>query len=166
MVGTTNPPYYWLVCLSRRNFEVNRQMGFAVNGFKERYRKLVGRVRPQDRIVFYISGIRKFGGTATVTSSSFLDKTQRIWTEADELWPCRFKERPDFVLDQDDFVDVEKLVPHLSFITERQKKTSWGLAFHQSLRPIAKEDFELIESEIRKASQEGRGETSYMPRST
>ena len=137
-------PHYWLVCTSPANFEVSRGISFRVNGFRERNRKTVEKIHPGDRIVFYINDIRKFGATATATSGFYIEKKERIWIERDELWPCRFKQEPDIVLDQDESLDARKLVQSLSFITEKQKQTNWGLAFHQSLRNIPKDDFELV----------------------
>ena len=141
---------YWLISTSPENFQASKSQGFSVVGFKERNRRQVQRVKPGDRLVYYISRKQKFGAISEATSSYYFDDKTKIWTEEDEIWPCRFKVKPVFVLTDDELLDVKKLVPHLTFITEKQKKVKWGLAFHQSLRVIPEEDFKFIESEMKK----------------
>jgi hypothetical protein len=143
-------PQYWMITTSPKNFQVSKSKEFTVEGFKERNRKQVQKVMARDKFVYYISGKQKFGAISEATSGFFFDEKTRIWTEEDEIWPCRFRVKPIVVLPDDELLDVKKLVPLLSFITERQKKVKWGLAFHQSLRVIPEEDFELIESEMKK----------------
>lgn len=143
-------PQYWLISTSPKNFQVSKSREFTVEGFKERNRRQVQRVKPGDKFVYYISGKQKFGAISEATSSYYFNDKTRIWTEEDEIWPCRFNVKPVLVLPDDELLDVKKLVPQLSFITEKQKQIKWGLAFHQSLRVIPEEDFELIESEIKK----------------
>ncbi len=145
-------PKYWLISTSLENFEVDWQNNFTVQGFNNRIRKLVGQVKPKDKFLIYISGLRKIGAICEATSGSYYDDKTKIWVEKDEIWPHRFKTRPELVLGKEELLDVKKLIPSLSFITPKQKSTAqgWGLAFHQSLRTIPEEDFELIESEMRK----------------
>lgn len=141
---------YWLISTSSENFEVDRQNNFTVQGFNNRIRKLVEQVKPGDKFATYISGLQRIGAICESTSGFYYDDKNKIWIEDDEMWPCRFKTRLEVVLDEEELLDVKKLVPSLSFITPKQKATRWGLAFHQSLRIIPEEDFELIESEMRK----------------
>lgn len=143
-------PQYWLISTSPKNFQVSKSREFTVEGFKERNRRQVQRVKPGNKFVYYISGKQKFGAISEAISSYYFDDKTRIWTEEDEIWPCRFKVKPVLVLPDDELLDVKKLVPQFSFITEKQKQVKWGLAFHQSLRVIPEEDFVLIESEMKK----------------
>jgi hypothetical protein len=84
------------------------------------------------------------------TGKPYTDEKTRIWIEQEEMWPCRFPTKPIVVLEDDQLLDAKRLVTQLSFITDEQKRVNWGLAFHQSLRKIPRDDFELIESEMRK----------------
>ncbi|MFX0198360.1 MAG: EVE domain-containing protein [Candidatus Hodarchaeota archaeon] len=142
---------YWLVCTTPENFEIDRKMNFRINGFKKSIENLVSQVQSVDRCVFYVAGYKKFGAIASITRGYYFDDKTKIWSEEDEIWPCRFEQRPDIVLDDEIMVDARKLVPSLTFITEKQRAENWGLAFHQSLRKIPAEDFGLIESEMKKA---------------
>jgi len=141
---------YWLISTSPENFEIDRQINFAVQGFSNRFRKLIGQVKLGDKFVIYINRLQKIGAICEATSGLYYDNKNRIWTEDVEVWPCRFKTRPGLVLNDDELLDIKKLISSLSFITPKQRATTWGLAFHYSLRTIPKEDFELIESEMRK----------------
>jgi predicted RNA-binding protein len=141
---------YWIITTSPENFEVDRQNNFAVEGFRDRNRRTIEQVKVGDKFAIYIRQLQRIGAIVTATSGFYYDDTDRIWTEADEIWPCRFKTQPELVLAEDELLDVKKLVRSLSFVTAKQKATKWGLAFQGSLRRIPEEDFNLIESEMRK----------------
>lgn len=143
-------PNYWLISTSPANFEVSKQNGFTIEGFKERSKNLVQRVQPGDRFLYYINKLQKIGAISEATSGYYYDNKTRIWIEKDEIWPCRFKVKPYLELPEEEFVDVKKLVEKLSFITDKQREVNWGLALRGSLRTIPKEDYDLIESEMKK----------------
>jgi predicted RNA-binding protein len=143
-------PQCWLICTSQDNFQVDLQNNFSVEGFRARSRRLVSEVKPGDKFVIYINQLQRFGATLQATGKPYTDEKTRIWIEQEEIWPCRFPTKPIVVLEDDQLLDAKKLVTQLSFITDEQKRVNWGLAFHQSLRKIPLDDFELIESEMRK----------------
>ena len=60
---------YWMVASSLQNFNITKNMGFKSQGLMSKQRRKAQRMEPGDRLVFYITGIRKFGATATVTVS-------------------------------------------------------------------------------------------------
>lgn len=145
----SNMTQYWLICTSPENFQVDRATNFVVEGFKRSQSRTVKRVQPGDKFAYYINKLQRFGAISVATTGYYYDET-KIWVEEDELWPCRFKIRPETVLPEDQMLDVKGIIAGLNFITDKQKQTNWGLAFHQSLRTIPEEDFILIESEMRK----------------
>lgn len=141
---------HWLICTTEENFECDRNNNFAIEGFKNRIRNTVNEIRIGDKFVIYINQLQRFGAIIEATGKAYFDDKTKVWVDDDEIWPCRFDTKPVLVLDNDELLDVKKLVPDLAFITTEQKRINWGLAFHQSLRKIPLEDFELIESEVRK----------------
>lgn len=143
-------PQYWVITTTPENFDISRQNNFELEGFKKRVRKTIEQVKPGDKFVIYINRSQRIGAIVVATSSPYYDDKSKVWVEDDEIWPCRFKTRPELVLAEDELLDVKRLVPLLSFITPKQKATIWGLAFQGSLRRIPEEDFNLIESEMRK----------------
>jgi len=141
-------PKYWLITTSPENFRVDKESsGFTVQGLKERHKKTVMKFEPGDKVVYYINRISKLGAIASITSGYYRDDKTRIWTDEDEIWPSRAKSKPDIVLDDDELLDIKKLIKQLSFIKD---KDNWSLFVRGSIRPIPEEDYLLIESEMRK----------------
>src|SRR5579864_8276 len=100
-------PTNWMLVSGADNFEVSREMGFTVAGMKERHRKKAERIHPGDRVLFYLTGIQSFGGTATVTDTFYEDRAQRIWRSAkasEYPYPWRFSIKPNLILPADRFV--------------------------------------------------------------
>jgi len=138
---------YWLIVTSPDNFKCDREhLNFRYQGLPNRFRKQVQRMKIDDRVVYYIMKIQKFGATATITGEYYNDSS-KVWTDNDEMWPARRPSKPDVVLDDDELIDAKKLIPDLSFI---EKKEFWGTYFQGSIKTIPEEDFKLIESEMKK----------------
>lgn len=143
-------PKYYIITTSPENFEIDRKKsGFTIQGLKERHKKTVQKWKPGDMIVYYINKIGRFGGIAEVVSGYYRDET-KIWTEDDELWPSRAKSKPIILLEKDEFLDVRRYIDNLTFIKNKFSPDYWGLAFQGSVREISEEDYQFIESEMRK----------------
>ena len=108
---------------------------------------MVQQFKPGDRVVYHITKISKLGAIATVTSGYYNDTENRIWADETEIWPVRTKSEPYLVLEDDELLDLKKLVKDLSFIRD---KVNWGIYLRGSLRKLPEEDYQLIESEMRK----------------
>lgn len=141
-------PNYWLIATSLDNFKADKEnSGFTVQGLKERHKKTVMKFSLGDKIVYYINRISKLGAIATITSGYYRDNKTKIWTDEDEIWPSRAKSKPEIVLEEEEWIDIKKLVKDLSFIKDKQ---NWGLYLRGSVHKIPEEDYSLIESEMRK----------------
>ncbi|HUV04605.1 MAG TPA: EVE domain-containing protein [Armatimonadota bacterium] len=144
---------YWMVVTSPEDFAVSRELGYPVSGFKDNRRgRRIYAMEPGDQIVYYINRIHKFGAVTEVAGRPYRDDKTRIWVETDEIWPLRIPLKLHAILDDEQLVDVRRLLPKLSFVTERIRQTGWGVAFQGSLHRIPEDDFELIASEIRRAA--------------
>ncbi len=142
-------PSYWLITTSPDNFKTDKETsGFTVQGLKERHKKTVMKFKPGDKVVYYINQISKLGGIATITSGYYHDNKTKIWTDEDEIWPSRAKSKPEIVLEDDELLDIKRLIKDLSFIKDKEH---WSLFVRGSVRPIPEEDYLLVESEMRKA---------------
>ncbi len=146
---------YWLVVTDPKNFAINKQRKFDVEGFQDLYKNTVKNViKPNDKFVHYIKGYKKFGSISEAISTYYYCE-EKIWDgmpkDPNEIFPHRFKIRPILVPANNELLDAKKLVPQLNFISTNQKATSWGLAFRRSLRHICQKDFELIQSEMKKS---------------
>ncbi|MDE3076827.1 MAG: EVE domain-containing protein [Chloroflexota bacterium] len=144
----------WMLVSGADNFEVSRAMGFTVAGMKERHRRKAERVQSGDRVLFYLTGVQKFGGTATATDTYYEDRGQRIWQskKAGEYpYPWRFPIKADIILTPERFVRAERLLPELDWV-KKWPPSHWQLAFQGNVHVLSDQDFSVIEQAIRRAA--------------
>jgi predicted RNA-binding protein len=142
---------YWLIVTSPENFKLDRELlGFKIQGLPYRFRKQVQKMAVEDRVVYYIMKLQKFGATATITGDYYEDSS-KVWRENEEKWPARRPSIPNIVLNDNELIDTKRLVPNLIFI---ENKAKWGVHFQGSIRTIPEEDFKLRESEMKKVIAE------------
>ena len=147
---------YWMVVQTRENFEISRDMGLTVYGLRRRHRRRAERMVPEDKMLFYISGIRKWGAVATVKSRYFKDDSE-VWVPVPrgEKFPYRVRLKPDMLLDEEDYVDGLQLGPRLEYV-KRWAPEDWHLAFFETLHLIPQRDFRLIEGEMKRILKPSR----------
>ena len=151
MSETPEQPSYWIIVGSTDNFARTRELGFSMQGIKSRHRKKAEKMKPGDKIVWYLTGVKAFGGVATITSTYF-EAHDRIWQSGDpkketEDYPFRFNISPDIVLDESEWVPAEPIARQLVYAT-KWPAANWTLAFQGNVHVIGGTDFELIRSEI------------------
>ena len=136
---------------SPENFETSRGRGFDLAAMKSRHRKKAERVRPGDRVLFYLTGQQAFAGTATATGS-YVEDPAPIWrSKKDDPYPFRFPVRPDVVLPPDRFVPAVSLLDDLEYV-RRWPREHWQLAFQGNVHSLSQQDFETIEQALRVAA--------------
>jgi predicted RNA-binding protein len=142
---------YWIVVGSPENFEIARGRGFDMFGFKSTRRRESAEMRPGDKLVFYLTGVMRFGGIAEVTSDVFEDHTPVFQSEKKpgEDYPFRVRTRAESLLERGQWVDVKELAPRLEFT--RRRGEHWRLAFQGNLHKIDAADYEVIAAEVREA---------------
>lgn len=142
---------YWMLVSSPANFETSRARGFDLAGMKSRHRKKAELVQPGDRVLFYLTGIQAFGGTATATGPYF-ESQEPIWSskKAGEEYPFRFPIRPEVILGPDQFVKAEPLLPRLEWV-KKWPPAHWQLAFQGNVHLLPEHDFATIEEALRAA---------------
>ena len=147
----------WMITISLENFRITRDTGFKVQGVKASERKRAQRMQPEDRLLFYIEDIQKFGAVATVTSACFEDAGP-VWKAADgkEKFPYRVQVQPNYVVDEKDFLDAKQISPRLDYV-KKWVPELWPLAFQGNLHLLPKRDFNLIETEMKKLVRGSRG---------
>ena len=139
---------YWMVVSPPEDFEVTKEQGFGIFGVRAKYRRRTQRMQPDDRMLFYVSGIRKWAATATIVSGSFEDRTP-IWkpNRKSEVYPYRVKLKHAMVLNEEDYIDALWLAPSLEYV-KRWAPEDWPLAFFDTLHLLPQKDFKLIENEM------------------
>lgn len=146
---------YWIIVGSPENFAVTREHGFTIQGIKSRHRKKAEQMRPGDKFVYYVTGFKGFGATATVTSEYVEDHTV-IWKSGnkkkqDEDYPYRVGIEPDIVLPAGELVPAEPLARVMAY-AQKWPAENWTLAFQGNVHKIDQGDYELISTALADAA--------------
>jgi hypothetical protein len=107
-------------------FARTRALGFTMHGFKSTRRKLAAGIKPGDRLIFYLTGLKRFAGIARVTSEMFEDHTP-IWSSPKkpaEDFPYRVRIEPEIVLDEANAVEAEPLAARMTY-TKKWPTAHW-----------------------------------------
>ncbi len=144
---------YWIVVGSPENFRIAVERGFDLFGFKSTRRREASAMQPGDTLIFYLTGVMKFGGIATVTSETFEDHTPIFRSEKkpNEDYPFRVHTRAEIVLDEEDWLDVKEWAPRMEY-TKKWPPEHWRLAFQGNLHRIPEADYRMLEREMRARS--------------
>jgi hypothetical protein len=143
------PRNFWMIVCNEENFHITKNLGFTIQGLKAQYRRKVQRVEAGDRLLYYVSGIRRFTATAMVTSF-YQEDDAPIWKdEGSTGWPYRVSIKPEVVLDESQYIDAGLLAHRLDYV-RRWPPENWYMAFQGNLHLLPKNDFSLIEEEMKK----------------
>ena len=143
------PRNFWMITSNEENFNITRGLEFTKQGLKSEYRRKVQRVEKDDRLLFYVFGIRKFTATATVTVS-YREEDPGLWkNEGKANWPYLIEIKPEMVLDEEQYIEAGLLAHRLDYI-RRWPPENWYMAFQGNLHLLPKGDFFLIEEEMKK----------------
>ncbi len=150
---TDSEPKYWILVSSYDNWERTVALEFTLQGMKSRHRKKAEQMRPGDKIIFYVTGLKAFAGVATITSPYFEDHTP-IWVSgnmkrAGEDYPFRVHIERDIALAKDDFVPAEGLARQMIYAS-KWPAANWTLAFQGNVHLVPREDYELIRAALEK----------------
>ena len=143
----------WIVVGSPDNYEIARGRKFDMFGFKSTRRRESAEMQPGDRLIFYLTGVMKFGGIAEVTSEVFEDHKPVFKSEKKpgEDYPFRVKTKGVRLLDEDQWLDVKKYATKLEMTKRRGEH--WRLAFQGNLHKISDKDYALLEKDVEAAAK-------------
>jgi hypothetical protein len=129
---------------STDNFARTRDLGATMQGFKTRQRKnVMERMQPGDRLVWYLTKVQAFGGTATVASQGFEDH-ELIWrSKPGEDYAWRVKLRDAHLYTEEQWVPSHVVGPGLEYV-QKWPAEHWKLAFQGNLHLIPDADFETL----------------------
>jgi predicted RNA-binding protein len=153
-------PTYWIVVGMPENFEIARKRGFDMFGFKSTRRRETSEMKPGDKLVFYLTGVKQFGGIAKVTSDVYEQHNKVFMSEKkpNEDFPFRVKTKAEVLLDEPQRLYVPDYVPQLEF-TRKGATKSWALFFQGNLHKISEADYKLLERDM-KAAKRRKGSAS------
>jgi hypothetical protein len=151
---------FWLLVSSKEIYDTTRSLGFELAGIKARYQKKSALIQPGDKALFYITGLKVFGGIVTATSPCFEDKTP-IWHCAKDDKPgedpylYRFRTKPTLIPASDnDLLPVEPIRNQLQYLKKWPEK-NWTLGFQGNLHEWPESDFHWVESHLAKRCPTG-----------
>ena len=111
-------PTTWILTGSTDNFAVTRDLGFKLIGMKQRRRLQALQMEPGDRIVFYLTKVMAFGGSALITGEMFEDR-EPVWPGKPgnpDQYPWRFPTEPELVLPEAAWIPAELVKDELEHI--------------------------------------------------
>jgi len=138
---------YWICVTTQANWEVVRKHN--VWGVSDRFRGTIERVRPGDRLIFYVMQTKmdkevipsRIVGIFEATSEVYKDSTPIFKAyKGTHSFPNRVRLKPIKIAEKPVF--FKELVPKLSFIKNKQR---WSGYLRRAMVEIPKEDYELIE---------------------
>src|SRR5262245_4376057 len=142
---------YWIVVGSAENLEIARERGFDMFGFKSSRKRETATMKPGDKLIFYLIGVMKFGGIATVTGEVYEDHSPVFKSEkkANEDYCWRIATEADRILEPGQWLDVKEYADKLEMT--RRRGEYWRLAFQGNLHKISDADYDLVSNDISEA---------------
>jgi len=146
-MSATDSPTYWIIVGSPENFARTRAIEFTMQGIKSRHRKKADRMKPGDKIVYYLTGMKAFAGVSTITSTAF-ESHDRIWSSGDpkkeaEDYPFRVSTKPELILADGEYIAAEPIAREMTYVA-KWPAANWTLAFQGNVHEIGEDDFNLI----------------------
>ena len=143
------PSNFWMIANNERNFRITQNRGFTVLGLKSQHRRKVQRISEGDRILLYVTHMRRFVGTLTAVSD-YYEADDTIWEKEGKAgFPFRVNIKADVVLRDEQFMNANLIAPRLEYV-KRWAPEDWYMAFQGNLHLLPKSDFLLIEEEMKK----------------
>lgn len=143
---------HWIVVGGPDIYETTKEMGFTRHGFKSTRRKMAGRIQPGDRMIFYITGKKKFAGSVKITSE-MVEEDTRIWEskkKPEEMYPYRVDIEAETVLEEEDWIDAQPYHERMTW-TRKWPAKNWTLAYQGNLHEIPEDDFEILSEDLKAA---------------
>jgi hypothetical protein len=142
-------PNYWLILFTGATWQVFRDNGARVVGFRERRWRALQRIRAGDYLLCYLTGVSRFVGLLTVTGAPYYDTTP-LWS--DDPLPGRLAVKPVVLLDPDTGVPLAELRARLEQFRDRGEH--WTAPLRQSPRRWPREDGEQVAEALLQAQIE------------
>lgn len=129
----------------------SRKHRLSIQGIKSRHRKKAELMKPGDKILYYVTGVKGFGAIATVTSEYFEDH-MIIWhsgnpKKKNEDYPFRVYIEPDLILPEGSYLPAREIALGMHYV-QKWPAENWTLAFQGNVHKIGQQDYELARSAL------------------
>ena len=137
---------YWLCVTTEANWNVVKEKN--VWGVGERFKSAIQRVKPGDKLIFYVMQTRKnkdvipsrITGIFEAISEPYKDSTKIFKPYGTEqTFPYRVKLKPIKIFEKP--ITFKELVPKLSFIKNKQR---WSGALRRAMVEIPEKDYKTL----------------------
>jgi len=138
-------PTYWLCLFNATTWQGLCDAGGTVMGFPETRHNTIKRIKPDDYLLGYMTGVSKWMAVLEATSQPYFDGDTKIWKQAS--FPRRVK------VTVVDHLDAETGLPPLTLskqmrLFDHLKSPNWGLLFRTTPRELYPSDGELLRKAI------------------
>jgi len=133
---------YWLLIGSEEYWIYLLKEGYWA--LKKRWKRKSNKIKKGDKAVAYVKYVSAIYGILSIVSDPY-EERKSILEEDTDLFPIRFKIKPELVLENPK--SIKPLINRLSFIKNKKR---WYSYFQTSIRELSKEDFELIYSYLKR----------------
>jgi hypothetical protein len=141
---------YWIDLFTWKTWQEFLKAGGTISGFRERRWRTVERIKSEDYLLCYLTGLSRFFAVLEVTGQPYKDKTP-IWNEA--IFPCRLPVRVVLSLQPEYAVPVASLQSQLSYFQNMKSSNSWTGHFRGSPVEEKSEDAEVIIAALEEAQR-------------
>lgn len=145
---------YYMIITNKKDYIIDLKNNFDVAGFPDRQKSQVQKMKPGDKIVYYIIHDSKFCAITEVIGEYFYS-TKQIWDDDFDVYPCRIATKPLIFKKAAavgngyrciaEGVYIKNIWDNLSFITNKGK---WGSQVMGSFRRITEEDYNVIKKAL------------------
>lgn len=136
---------YWLDLFTDKTWREFLKAGATVSGFSALRWNTVKRIRPNDYLLCYLTGISRWIGVLEVTGDPFQD-TSKIWSEWD--FPSRLPVQVVAKLTPGTAVPVVEMWDTLSIFKDLKNPNRWSGPFRASPAKWKKQDGEAVVAAI------------------
>ena len=138
---------YWLDLFTGQTWDQFQKAGSQVSGFNKRSAKLAARVRPEDILLCYLTGVSRWVGALRVLGPT--TNVDPIWGEG--AFPVRFAVEPLVLLKPEHGIPMAKLEGKVQFYKTPKQKGKFNGFVRQSLNKFAIPDAGYIMSLLNEA---------------
>jgi hypothetical protein len=142
------PKNYWMLVTSPEVLAETLAQRRTSQRVPAQHRRKLERMEPGDKVVYYLTPSRRFAAAASVASRS-LESVQGPGEESSGELLFKVFIQPEMVLGEADYLDARQIGPRMEY-TRKWIPEKWFLAFHGFLHLIPKNDYALLEGEMRK----------------
>ena len=138
---------FWMSVQKLDDFENLKKEDFNELVIPKNSQKKANRMETNDRLIFYITELKKWAASATVDSHNFSKEEKK---EEGLIYKATIS--INYLLNEEDYIKGAILGPSLYYLRNWNPE-KWDLAFTDPLYLLPRQDFKVIEGEMERIIQ-------------